>query len=59
MGIYEKDPIWNDVIPIAQDDGEGALAQIAYTDEYAEGKIYISSFSLQTNALQQWGIFAL
>lgn len=41
MGIYEKNPIWDDVVPIAQDDGEGALAQIAYTDEYAEGKIDI------------------
>lgn len=41
MGIYEKNPIWDDVVPIAQDDGEGALAQIAYTDEYAEGKIAI------------------
>lgn len=38
MGIYERDPEWDDVIPLAQDDGEGALAAIAYTDEYAEGK---------------------
>ena len=38
MGKYEGDPAWDDVIPIPQDDGEGALAQIAYTDEYAEGK---------------------
>lgn len=37
MGIYERDPYWDDVIPLAQDDGEGALAAIAYTDEYAEG----------------------
>ncbi|TGO16334.1 hypothetical protein BTUL_0029g00240 [Botrytis tulipae] len=41
MGIYEKDPIWADVVPIAQDDGEGALAQIAYTDEYAEAMGYL------------------
>ncbi|APA09726.1 protein farnesyltransferase/geranylgeranyltransferase type I alpha subunit [Sclerotinia sclerotiorum 1980 UF-70] len=41
MGIYEKNPIWDDVIPIAQDDGEGALAQIAYTDEYAEAMGYL------------------
>ena len=38
MGKYESDPIWDDVVPIPQDDGEGALAQIAYTDEYAEGR---------------------
>jgi len=38
MGRYEGDPEWDDVVPIPQDDGEGALAQIAYTDEYAEGR---------------------
>ena len=38
MGKYEGDPAWDDVVPIPQDDGEGALAQIAYTDEYAEGQ---------------------
>lgn len=39
MGKYEGDPVWDDVVPIPQDDGEGALAQIAYTDEYAEGQL--------------------
>lgn len=42
MGKYEGDPVWDDVVPIPQDDGEGALAQIAYTEEYAEGKLQIS-----------------
>jgi protein farnesyltransferase/geranylgeranyltransferase type-1 subunit alpha len=42
MGRYEGDPEWDDVVPIPQDDGEGALAQIAYTDEYAEGELCIS-----------------
>jgi protein farnesyltransferase/geranylgeranyltransferase type-1 subunit alpha len=37
MGRYEGDPEWDDVVPIPQDDGENALAAIAYTDEYAEG----------------------
>ncbi|KAG4439340.1 hypothetical protein IFR05_005152 [Cadophora sp. M221] len=41
MGIYERDPQWDDVIPLAQDDGEGALAAIAYTDEYAEAMGYL------------------
>ncbi|TVY82949.1 Mevalonate kinase [Lachnellula suecica] len=41
MGIYEGDPEWDDVVPIPQDDGEGALAQIAYTDEYAEAMGYL------------------
>lgn len=59
MGIYDKDPIWDDVVPIAQDDGEGALAQIAYTDEYAEGEIVAPfSFLYHANAIQPWDIFA-
>ena len=37
-GTLAKDPEWDDVIPIPQDEPEGALAQIAYPDEYAEGK---------------------
>lgn len=37
MGQYEGNPVWDDVVPIPQDDGVGALAAIAYTDEYAEG----------------------
>ncbi|KAE8452417.1 hypothetical protein EG329_000319 [Mollisiaceae sp. DMI_Dod_QoI] len=41
MGRYEGDPEWDDVIPIPQDDGEGALAAIAYTDEYAEAMGYL------------------
>ena len=47
MGRYEGDPLWDDVVPIPQDDGEGALAQIAYTDEYAEGT-YIYRLILRT-----------
>jgi len=41
MAKYEGNPIWEDVIPIPQDDGEGALAAIAYTDEYAEAMGYL------------------
>lgn len=37
VGVYEGDPLWDDVVPIPQDDGEGALAAIAYADEYREG----------------------
>lgn len=37
-GKYEGDPLWDDVVPIPQDDGEMPLAAIAYTDEYAEGE---------------------
>lgn len=38
-GRYEGDPVWDDVVPIEQDDGEGALAQIAYSGEYSEGTL--------------------
>ena len=41
LGRYSQDPAWDDVIPITQDDGENALAAIAYTQEYAEGKLII------------------
>ncbi|KAK6585819.1 hypothetical protein PZA11_000876 [Diplocarpon coronariae] len=41
MGLYEGDPDWDDVVPLAQDDGAGALAAIAYTDEYAEAMGYL------------------
>lgn len=43
MGKYEGNPEWDDVVPIPQDDGEGALAQIAYTEEYAEGECLSSN----------------
>lgn len=41
VGRYEVDPLWDDVVPIPQDDGEKPLAPIAYTDEYAEGMFLI------------------
>lgn len=41
MGRYEGNPEWDDIVPIAQVEGEGALSQIAYTEEYAEGTIVI------------------
>jgi hypothetical protein len=37
VGRYEGDPLWDDVVPIPQDDGEKPLAAIAYKDEYVEG----------------------
>jgi hypothetical protein len=48
-GIYEGDPVWDDVVPIPQDDGEKPLAAIAYTDEYAEGNPPPAMLSLTTN----------
>lgn len=36
-GSYGTDPTWDDVIPMPVEDGEGALAAIAYPEDYAEG----------------------
>ena len=36
-GSLAQDPTWDDVIPIPQNEAEGALAQIAYPEDYAEG----------------------
>lgn len=36
-GAYGTDPEWDDVIPMPVEDGEGALAAIAYPEDYAEG----------------------
>lgn len=36
-GAYGTDPAWDDVIPMPVEDGEGALAAIAYPEDYAEG----------------------
>jgi len=61
MGKYEGNPVWDDVVPIPQEDGEGALAAIAYTDEYAEGKSksisWPRSHFADTNQ-QQWATSA-
>ena len=34
---YEGDPEWDDVDPVKSEEGEGALAAIAYSENYAEG----------------------
>ncbi|KPM38806.1 hypothetical protein AK830_g7736 [Neonectria ditissima] len=40
-GTLAKDPDWDDVLPIPQDEPEGALSQIAYPDDYAEAVSYL------------------
>lgn len=37
-GAYAEDPAWDDIIPMPVEDGEGALAAIAYPEDYAEGR---------------------
>ncbi|KAF7518518.1 hypothetical protein G7054_g13435 [Neopestalotiopsis clavispora] len=41
MGLYATDPDWDDVIPVPQTEPEGALASIAYPDDYAESTAYL------------------
>ncbi|KAI8946209.1 prenyltransferase alpha subunit [Xylaria longipes] len=38
---YADDPQWDDVVPIPQDEPEGALAAIAYAEDYAEAMAYL------------------
>lgn len=38
---YSTDPEWADITPLPQDDGENPLAQISYTQEYAEAMSYL------------------
>ncbi|KAJ2904035.1 farnesyltransferase alpha subunit ram2 [Zalerion maritima] len=40
-GTYAQDPEWDDIEPVAQVEGEGALASIAYSDDYAEAMSYL------------------
>ncbi|KAI0977495.1 prenyltransferase alpha subunit [Xylaria arbuscula] len=41
LNSYANDPEWDDVVPIPQDEPEGALAAIAYADDYAEALAYL------------------
>ncbi|KAL9127430.1 MAG: hypothetical protein Q9217_003699 [Psora testacea] len=42
MAKYSGSPAWEDVVPIAQDDGgPNPLAAIAYTEEYSEAMSYL------------------
>ncbi|KAI0104870.1 putative geranylgeranyltransferase type I alpha subunit [Nemania sp. FL0031] len=38
---YARDPAWDDVVPIPQEEPEGALSAIAYADDYAEAMSYL------------------
>ncbi|KAI1328834.1 prenyltransferase alpha subunit, partial [Xylariaceae sp. FL0255] len=40
-GVYATDPDWDDVAPLYQDEPAGALAAIAYPDDYAEAMGYL------------------
>lgn len=39
-GAYGTDPVWDDIVPMPIEEPEGALAAIAYPEEYAEGLLY-------------------
>jgi protein farnesyltransferase/geranylgeranyltransferase type-1 subunit alpha len=62
MSQYSLDPDWDDVVPIPQMEPEGALASIAYPEDYAECRSHMSftrQFDSPINILQQCPIFAL
>ncbi|KAI0428484.1 prenyltransferase alpha subunit [Xylaria sp. FL1042] len=41
LNTYANDPEWDDVVPIPQDEPDGALAAIAYAEDYAEAMAYL------------------
>ena len=42
MATYEESELWDDIVPIPQDEGgPNPLAAIAYTDEYSEAMSYL------------------
>ena len=42
MSKYSASPDWDDVVPVAQDDGgANPLAVIAYSEEYTEAMSYL------------------
>jgi protein farnesyltransferase/geranylgeranyltransferase type-1 subunit alpha len=41
MPSYAENPLWADVVPIPQEESSTALAQIAYSDGYAEAMAYL------------------
>ncbi|KAH8908451.1 prenyltransferase alpha subunit [Coniochaeta sp. PMI_546] len=44
---YASDPEWDDVTPVALEEPEGALAAIAYPDDYAEAVGYLRAVMLR------------
>lgn len=44
---YAADPEWDDVTPVALEEPEGALAAIAYPDDYAEAVSYLRAVMLR------------
>ena len=48
MGKYSDSEVWEDIIPIPQDDGgPNPLAAIAYTEEYSEAMSYLRAVMAQ------------
>ncbi|KAI9834827.1 MAG: hypothetical protein M1819_002735 [Sarea resinae] len=42
MGRYSSDPVWEDIVPLPQDDGgPNPLAAIAYPEDYSEAMSYL------------------
>lgn len=46
-GAYATDPTWDDVVPVALSEPDGALAAIAYPDDYAEAISYLRAVMLR------------
>lgn len=53
LGVYASNPAFSDVVPIPQDDGPHPLAQIAYSDHYAEAMSYLRALMVGTGEMSE------
>ncbi|KAI5779478.1 hypothetical protein EDC01DRAFT_718969 [Geopyxis carbonaria] len=51
--MYADNPDWEDIIPLPQEDGEQPLAQISYTEEYAEAMSYLRAMMAREETSQR------
>lgn len=53
LGVYASNPAFNDVVPIPQDDGPHPLAQIAYSELYAEVMSYLRALMVGNGEMSE------
>jgi len=53
LGVYASNPAFKDVVPIPQDDGPHPLAQIAYSEHYAEAMSYLRALMVGTGEMSE------
>ena len=51
--MYASNPACSDIVPIPQDDGPHPLAQIAYSDHYAQAMSYLRALMVGTGEMSE------